>query len=69
LAGGGIAGGAIYGKSDARAMYPAADPVTPQDYAATLMHALGVPHAQAIGGPDGRPHPVYGGRPIRALFS
>jgi hypothetical protein len=69
LAGGGVAGGAVYGRSDAHAKYPANDPVTPQDYAATLMHALGVPHAQTLQGPDGRPHHVYGGKPIAALFS
>jgi uncharacterized protein (DUF1501 family) len=69
LAGGGIAGGAVYGTSDARGMYPASDPVSPQDYAATMMHALGIGQAQTLKGPDGRPHHVYGGKPILALFS
>jgi len=69
LAGGGIAGGAVYGSSDAHANYPASNPVSPQDYSATLMHALGIPHAQTLTGPDGRPHYVYGGKPIEALWS
>jgi hypothetical protein len=33
------------------------------------MHALGVPHAQTLAGPDGRPYQVYGGKPMTALFS
>lgn len=69
LAGGGIAGGAVYGASDATASYPAAHPVSPQDYAATLMHALGIPAATTLPGPDGRPHHIYGGKPILPLFS
>jgi uncharacterized protein (DUF1501 family) len=69
LAGAGIRGGAIYGASDSLAAYPARDPVTPQDYAATLMHALGIPRELTLEGPDGRPHHVYGGRPIEPLFA
>ena len=68
LAGGGITGGAIYGSSDAHAAYPATNPVTPQDYTATLLHALGVPSHQTLTDPAGRPHSIYGGRPIEALF-
>lgn len=69
LAGGGIAGGAIHGASDALAAYPASNPVTPQDYAATIMHALGIAKTQTLPGPDGRPHAVYGGKPIETLFT
>ena len=42
LAGGGIRGGAVYGRSDAHAARPAESPVSPHDYAATIYHALGV---------------------------
>jgi uncharacterized protein (DUF1501 family) len=69
LAGGGIAGGAVYGASDAQGGYPASDPVTPQDYAATLMHALGIPQGTALPDANGRPHQLYGGKPITALFA
>jgi hypothetical protein len=69
LAGGGIAGGAVYGTSDAQAAYPNCDPVSPQDYAATLMHALGVPHVGVLTDINGRPHQVYGGKPIDILFA
>ncbi len=69
LAGGGISGGAVYGASDAHAAYPASNPVSPQDYAATMLHALGVPPDQMLASADTRPHRVYGGKPIDALFT
>ena len=40
LAGAGIRGGAVLGTSDNLAMYPANDPVAPEDLAATIYHAL-----------------------------
>jgi hypothetical protein len=43
LAGGGIRGGAVYGKSDKIGALPKIDPVTPQDIHATMLHSLGVP--------------------------
>jgi hypothetical protein len=69
LAGGGIAGGAIYGSSDRHAAYPATNPVTPHDYAATLLHALGIPADTYLPDAAGRPHSVYAGEPILPLFS
>lgn len=42
LAGGGVAGGAVYGASDRFAAEPAANPTTPADLAATIYHLLGV---------------------------
>ena len=68
LAGGGIGGGAVYGESDSRAAYPARDPVTPQDFAATIYEALGVPHEITLGDQLGRPLRVCEGTPIDALF-
>ncbi len=69
LAGGGIAGGAVYGRSDKHAAKPAESPVSPQDYAATLMHALGIPREQTVPDRFGRPIRVYGGEPITELFA
>jgi uncharacterized protein (DUF1501 family) len=69
LAGGGIAGGAVYGSSDRHAAYPATNPVSPHDYAATLLHALGVPENSILHDAAQRPHYVYAGKPITALFS
>jgi hypothetical protein len=68
LAGGGIAGGAVYGASDKHAAAPAANPVSPQDYAATILHALGIPHDQVLHDAAGRPHAVYAGKPVESLF-
>src|SRR5262249_48939147 len=42
LAGGGIRGGLLHGRSDKDAAYPAEHPVSPEDLAATLFHALGI---------------------------
>jgi hypothetical protein len=69
LAGGGIAGGAVYGASDKHAAYPASNPVSPHDYTATILHALGVPQDQVLRDRSERPHQVYAGKPIEALFA
>jgi hypothetical protein len=69
LAGGGVRGGAVYGRSDAHARYPADDPVSPHDLAATVLHALGIdPHTQ-VRDQINRPQYVYAGRPVLPLFS
>ena len=68
LAGGGIRGGAVYGASDAQGARPAELPVTPQDYAATMLEALGISADMALPDPLGRPLKICGGTPIRALF-
>jgi len=68
LAGGGITGGAVYGKSDKHAARPADSPVSPLDYAATILHALGIPHETTMPDRVGRPNKVYNGRPITELF-
>lgn len=69
LAGGGVRGGAVYGASDSLAAYPVQDAVSPQDYAATIYHALGVDIHQTLPDRDGRPHPVCQGKPILPLFA
>jgi uncharacterized protein (DUF1501 family) len=43
FAGGGIPGGRVIGSSDRNGAYPASDPQTPEHFAATLYHALGIP--------------------------
>jgi len=67
LAGAGIRGGTVYGRSDRQAAYPVDRPVSPEDLAATIYHALGIdPHIQL---PDGRPIAVVeGGTPVVDLF-
>lgn len=68
MAGGGIRGGTIFGQSDAKGAYPAADPVGPEDIAATLYWALGMDPASEVFDTQGRPLPISLGQPIRALF-
>jgi hypothetical protein len=68
LAGGGIRGGSVFGRSDKHAAHPEVDPVTPQDYAATLLHALGVAAETTVNDRTGRPIRVYGGDPMLRLF-
>ena len=68
LAGGGIRGGTVFGESDKHAAYPAANGLSPHDLMATVYHALGIPKSQILRDNLQRPHPVYGGEPIQALF-
>jgi uncharacterized protein (DUF1501 family) len=69
LAGAGVRGGMVYGKSDKDAGQILENPVTPEDLAATLYHALGIDANQRIYLPDGRPtHLVEGGKPVLEIF-
>lgn len=67
LAGGGITGGRVIGSSDRTGGYPAADPQTPENLAATIYSALGLAPEVAWHDDLGRPHQVYHGDPIRGL--
>jgi hypothetical protein len=67
FAGGGMPAGAIYGASDKEAAYPARDPVTPQDIAATIYQALGLAPTTEIRDPLDRPFVLSTGTPIKAL--
>lgn len=44
LAGAGVRGGAVHGQSDKHAAFPADRPVSLEDFSATLLTALGIPH-------------------------
>jgi hypothetical protein len=68
LAGGGVRGGAIYGSSDKHGEHPAELPCTPQDYAATIYHALGVDPAMTLPDRFGRPLAICEGEPLQGLF-
>ncbi|HEX3149522.1 MAG TPA: DUF1501 domain-containing protein, partial [Gemmataceae bacterium] len=68
FAGGGVRGGAVYGASDRIGAYPASDPVTPGDLAATIFWRFGLDPASEIRDPTGRPHRLAAGEPIRRLF-
>ena len=66
FAGGGLPAGAIYGASDAHAAYPARDPVTPADIAATIYRILGIDLDTTIRDPLDQPHILSTGTPIKA---
>ena len=69
MAGAGIAPGAIYGASDREAAFPASKPVTPEDIAATIFHALGLPPEIQINDQFQRPHALSSGNVLSELFS
>jgi uncharacterized protein (DUF1501 family) len=69
LAGGGVKGGSVHGASDKVGAYPAADPVTPADLAATLFWVFGLDAATEIRDLTGRPYRLAEGEPIRKLFA
>jgi hypothetical protein len=69
VAGGGIAGGSVFGSSDKIGAYPATQPVTPADLAATIYWRFGLdPHAE-IHDRTGRPWRLADGLPIDAVFA
>jgi Protein of unknown function (DUF1501) len=68
MAGAGITPGAIYGSSDRIGAYPASDPVTPDDIAATMFWALGIDPATEVRDTLGRPLPIASGQPLTRLF-
>ncbi|MGV3721674.1 MAG: DUF1501 domain-containing protein [Actinomycetota bacterium] len=68
LAGAGLPGGAVYGRTDAWAAEVVEDPVCPADVTATIFHLLGIdPHA-LIHDQAGRPYPLSEGEPIRGVL-
>jgi Protein of unknown function (DUF1501) len=67
LAGGGVRGGRVVGSSDAKGGYPATDPQSPENFAATIYLALGLPKTAAWTDAENRPHFLYHGDPIRGL--
>ena len=68
LGGGGVRGGRVVGKSDARAERPATDPYGPEDLFYTTFAQLGIDPKAEFHTPDGRPLAlVNGGRMISEL--
>ncbi len=69
FAGGGVRGGTIVGSSDSIGGHPHECPKTPEDVAATIFSALGIPEDAIYQDITGRPHPVYLGRPVDELYA
>jgi uncharacterized protein (DUF1501 family) len=59
LAGGGFAKGLAYGSTDKEGNEPADHACSPDDIAATLIHALGIDPRQELTTPSGRPVPLF----------
>ena len=68
LAGGGVQGGQVYGKSDNLAADPKDNPVHVSDFVATLYHALGYDGDTEVVDTFGRPQRIVAGRPVLSLF-
>jgi hypothetical protein len=70
LAGAGIRGGSVYGKSDAQAAYPQDKPASPADIVATIYHCLGIDPEMLVSDQVGRPQPVArSGTPIWEILA
>ncbi len=68
FAGGGVRGGSVIGSSDKLGGHPASSPQKPENMAATIYHALGIPPQAVWRDTVGRPHQIYAGDPIPGLL-
>lgn len=68
FAGGGVRGGSVIGSSDRDGAYPASAPQTPENFAATIYQALGIPRSADWHDAAGRPYHVYQADPIEGLL-
>jgi hypothetical protein len=50
-------------------MYPAKNPVRPEDLAATIFHLLGIDHTIEVMDTLNRPRPIAEGEPITQIFA
>lgn len=68
LAGAGIQTAQVYGASDKNGAYPVANPLEPQDLAATILHLLGIGPEATFLDKIGRPVRACIGSPITAIL-
>ncbi|HWB10635.1 MAG TPA: DUF1501 domain-containing protein [Pirellulales bacterium] len=68
LAGGGVRPGQVYGSSDRNAAYPASQPVSPADLAATIYHCLGINPRSQVSDQQGRPLHITLGEPVHGIL-
>jgi uncharacterized protein (DUF1501 family) len=69
FAGGGVRGGRVIGSTDKLAAYPTSSPQTPENLAATIYQALGIPRDADWRDVDGRSYELYRAAPIAGLMS
>ncbi len=58
----------MIGASDRQGAHPNSEAYRPEDLAATIYQALGIPLDTEVQDPLGRPHALVLGRPIRGLL-
>jgi len=68
LAGGGVRGGVVHGRSDKQAAEPADGLVQPKDIIATIFHCLGYAPDTELSDSQGRPIPLTRGRVIEEIL-
>lgn len=68
FAGGGTQGGRVVGSTDKLGAFPATDPQKPENMAATMYAALGLPDTTTWFDDLNRPHHIYEAAPIMGLF-
>jgi hypothetical protein len=68
FAGGGVNGGTVIGSSDRIGGHPKTDPSKPENMAATIYSALGIPSTAVWHDMQDQPHLVYHGEPIKGLL-
>ncbi|HEX8916250.1 MAG TPA: DUF1501 domain-containing protein, partial [Humisphaera sp.] len=69
MAGGGIARGAVYGKSDKTGSAPAEDAVHPTQLLATVYHAMGIHPHTVVNNHLGQPRELVQAEPVLKLFA
>ena len=67
MAGAGIAGGQVYGKSDKHGASVVTNPIRPEEMAATIYHALDIPLNEPQNN-TGISRPITTGKPVMELF-
>jgi hypothetical protein len=69
IAGGGVQGGRVVGKTNAKGEKPDGNPTSPEDLAATLYDCIGIDGREIFRTPEGRPIPIVnGGQVISELL-
>jgi hypothetical protein len=69
IAGGGIARGAVYGKSDEHASSPAENPVHPTQFLATIYHSLGISPETIVYNHLNQPRELVQAKVVPGLFA
>ena len=70
LAGGGMKRGLVYGSSDATGGEPDTDPLSVEDYAATIFHQIGIDPNKTLITPGGRPQAIVkDGKVVKELLA